>query len=332
MKKCYLSLGSNLGDRSRTLREALGRLSSAEQVSLVKNASFYATKPWGKTDQPDFLNTAAVVETELEPLALLKVCQQIEHDLGRVRHEHWGARTIDIDIIHIDGMQSEDEELLLPHPFFAARMFVLVPLCEIAPDTVIKGKTVSAWLEELKAQGEEMPQKAAELASPFPLKMIACADRAGGIGFAGNLLAKIPEDMAYFKQMTMHSAVIMGRKTWESLPGEHGLAGRINIVLSRNTAVKGADYVCRDESSLLGLLARLQQEGTENFWCIGGGEIYRALLPLTKEIHLTRLAEKYEADTFFPPLPDFLPAGKKQGKNVSWELYRRKGFCVSKHE
>ena len=86
--KVYLSLGANLGNRGETLREALRRLACLPWTKLVKTASFYETAPWGKLDQPGFINTVAAIETELAPTELLQYTQQIETDLGRVRHEH----------------------------------------------------------------------------------------------------------------------------------------------------------------------------------------------------------------------------------------------------
>ena len=97
----------------------------------------YETPPWGKLDQPPFINGAAAVETDMPPLELLAACQQIEKKLGRVRHEHWGARTIDIDLLYIPGVQLAEAELVLPHPYMLERSFVLVPLAEIAPELVL---------------------------------------------------------------------------------------------------------------------------------------------------------------------------------------------------
>ena len=97
----------------------------------------YETPPWGKLDQPPFINGAAAVETVLAPVELLAACQQIEKKLGRVRHEQWGARTIDIDLLYIPGVQLAEAELVLPHPYMLERAFVMVPLAEIAPQLVL---------------------------------------------------------------------------------------------------------------------------------------------------------------------------------------------------
>ena len=134
---CYLSLGANLGDRLGTIRQAVEMLDNTEKIHVKCVSSMYETPPWGKLDQPLFINGAAAVETDMPPLELLAACQQIEKKLGRVRHEHWGARTIDIDLLYIPGVQLAEAELVLPHPYMLERSFVLVPLAEIAPELVL---------------------------------------------------------------------------------------------------------------------------------------------------------------------------------------------------
>ena len=111
----------------------------------------YETPPWGKLDQPAFINAAAAVKTELAPLELLQICQSIEKQLGRQRHEHWGARTIDVDMLYIPGVTMDEEALKLPHPYMLQRSFVLVPLAEVAGDMVIAGKNVK---EHMLALGD----------------------------------------------------------------------------------------------------------------------------------------------------------------------------------
>ncbi len=144
-RTAYLSLGANLGNREETLREAVKRLAAEDGVELCAVSPLYETEPWGKTDQPRFLNIAVSLRTTLSPEALLELAQTVENDLGRVRHEHWGARTIDIDIVHIEGVERNTPTLTLPHPYMLERAFVLVPMAEIAPGLVVKGKTIEAW-------------------------------------------------------------------------------------------------------------------------------------------------------------------------------------------
>ncbi|EHJ52363.1 2-amino-4-hydroxy-6-hydroxymethyldihydropteridine diphosphokinase [Streptococcus macacae] len=136
MTTVYLSLGSNIGNKQKYISQALSKLESLEQTRLLLVSSYYKTKPWGKTDQDDFLNIACQLETELTCHNLLQQCQKIEHDLDRIRHEHWGPRTIDIDILFFGHQIIDDDLLKLPHPYLQERAFVLVPLNEIASDFI----------------------------------------------------------------------------------------------------------------------------------------------------------------------------------------------------
>ena len=200
---CYLSLGANLGARAQTLREALRRLAQLPGTRLSRASSFYETAPWGKTDQPPFLNGAACLSTRLAPEALLAACQEIERALGRVRHEHWGARTLDIDLVYgVRGGQAvrvATPRLTLPHPYLLERAFVLVPLAEIAPELVLAGRPIAAWCEE---NGAQQVRRSAVLARPWPLRLIACIDRGRGLGRGGRLLYDLPEDLARFRALT----------------------------------------------------------------------------------------------------------------------------------
>lgn len=152
VKKAYLLLGSNLGDRQLYLQEATELI--AQQVGEVIGLSaIYETEAWGKTDQPGFLNLALVVATALSPIALLHQVLEIEKALGRVRHEKWGARLIDIDIIFYENeVVDVTGELQIPHPQMQYRKFVTEPLAEIAPHFVhpVLQKTLKEILDELE--------------------------------------------------------------------------------------------------------------------------------------------------------------------------------------
>lgn len=134
--KAWLSLGANIGDPPAQLAEAIRRVDAHPQISVVSQSSVLTTKPWGKTDQPDFANQAVTVETSLEPLELLDVILGIELDMGRVRKEVWGPRLIDIDMIAYERVEMTTPRLTLPHPHAHERDFVLVPLEEIDADVV----------------------------------------------------------------------------------------------------------------------------------------------------------------------------------------------------
>ena len=142
MARAALSLGGNIGDARATIAAALAAL-EASGVRVVARSSDYRTRPWGKTDQPDFTNVSAVVETALPPLELLAVCLEVERQLGRVRYERWGPRLIDIDLIAYDDVRMDTPALTLPHRHAHERGFVLIPLAEIAPDLLIGDRTVA---------------------------------------------------------------------------------------------------------------------------------------------------------------------------------------------
>ncbi|NLH79631.1 MAG: 2-amino-4-hydroxy-6-hydroxymethyldihydropteridine diphosphokinase, partial [Phyllobacteriaceae bacterium] len=135
-----------------TFRAALARL-EAGGAHVVARSSIWRTPPWGKTDQPAFLNACIRVETALAPHQLLALCLATETALGRVRTEKWGPRTLDLDLLDVAGVTLATPDLTLPHPFLAERAFVLAPLGEIAPDRVIGGRSVRAMLAAIDAAG-----------------------------------------------------------------------------------------------------------------------------------------------------------------------------------
>jgi 2-amino-4-hydroxy-6-hydroxymethyldihydropteridine diphosphokinase len=132
--KAWLSLGANLGDPAAQLAEAVRRIAAHPQITVIAQSSILATKPWGKTDQPDFANMALGIETTLKPIELLDVLLDIELAMGRVRDEVWGPRMIDIDMIAYDQFEIKTAHLTLPHPYAHERSFVLDPLRQIAED------------------------------------------------------------------------------------------------------------------------------------------------------------------------------------------------------
>lgn len=145
----YLGLGTNLGDRRANLRNAVTALAS---VARVQSASpVYQSKPWGVTDQPDFLNICLSATTLLPPVALLESLKAIEKSMGREKKIHWGPRLIDIDILLYDTLTLESEILTIPHPYMAVRSFVMAPLADIAPGIIHPqtGKSIADMLAEI---------------------------------------------------------------------------------------------------------------------------------------------------------------------------------------
>ena len=132
-----LSFGSNLGDRHKTLNDAWYALGQTEDIQAVRLSSYYETEPvGGPEEQPKYINAVGIIRTALPPAELLALLQKIEADFGRVRTEHWGARTLDIDILLYADQIVESPMLTIPHPEMLHRQFVLEPTNEIADDWV----------------------------------------------------------------------------------------------------------------------------------------------------------------------------------------------------
>ncbi len=144
MYRVFLGLGSNLGDRAGLLNRAASAIAGLEGTRIVWSSSVYETEPFGRADQPKFLNAVLEVETGLAPRAMLAAVKQVEEQLGRQSREQWGPREIDVDLLVYDGLVHSDDAVSVPHPGLPARRFVLVPLREIAPDLVhpVSGMTV----------------------------------------------------------------------------------------------------------------------------------------------------------------------------------------------
>ena len=147
--KAVVALGANLGDPKEQIDVAVTLLREATEVVAV--SSYYVTKPVGNLDQPDFINAVCVLESDLPAADLLSLLHGIEKTLGRERHEKWGPRTLDLDLIQYGTLLSKAEELQLPHPRAHERRFVLEPWHEIEPDAVLltHGK-ISQLLEQLE--------------------------------------------------------------------------------------------------------------------------------------------------------------------------------------
>lgn len=144
----YVALGANIGDRAGQLSAAIDEM---ERVGLhvTKQSSVYETAPVGYTEQPSFYNMVVEVKSRQSAEELLKTLQQIEQRLGRERLFKNGPRTIDLDILFYNGEDIQSEHLTVPHPRMQERAFVLAPLAEIAPELIVKGRTVASWLDEL---------------------------------------------------------------------------------------------------------------------------------------------------------------------------------------
>ena len=133
--KAVIALGANIGNPRENLDLALALLREATDLQMV--SSYYTTTPVGGPEQPDYINAVCIIESELPAMDLLSLLHGIEKSLGRERVEHWGPRTIDLDLIQYGGLLSKAEELLLPHPRAHERRFVLQPWFEIEADAIL---------------------------------------------------------------------------------------------------------------------------------------------------------------------------------------------------
>jgi len=131
MRQVFLGLGSNVGDRERYLVDAIESLSGVAAVSPL-----YETEPVGGPAQEAFLNVVVELTTALSPRQLLGVAHRLESAAGRVRAEHWGPRTLDVDVLLVGDLSMDEPDLVVPHPRMWRRRFVLAPLADLAPDLV----------------------------------------------------------------------------------------------------------------------------------------------------------------------------------------------------
>lgn len=151
-RNAIIAFGSNLGDRAATIRQAANDLADLGGTVLLALSPLYesaAIKPDGvDLNAPEYLNAVALVNTDLPPEALLQELAGIEQDHGRERHERWGDRTLDLDIVWMDGVELASDHLTIPHPRAHERSFVLVPWADIQPGAVLPGHGPVADLSE----------------------------------------------------------------------------------------------------------------------------------------------------------------------------------------
>ncbi|MGB0408614.1 MAG: 2-amino-4-hydroxy-6-hydroxymethyldihydropteridine diphosphokinase [Opitutales bacterium] len=151
MPLAYIALGSNLGDRLGQMQNALEQLQSRFALRVLRVSPVYENRAVGMgADAGDFLNAVVEISTALQALELLDVCMEVETQLGRTRSDAgWVPRTIDLDLLHYEGVIMQDEKLILPHPRITERDFVAVPLADLAPDLEIYDRAVSAIVKDL---------------------------------------------------------------------------------------------------------------------------------------------------------------------------------------
>ena len=143
-----LALGTNIEPREQYLKDALAKIVD-NNLNIILESSVYETPAWGGVADQNFLNMCIEVETELDAYEVLDTIQKIELELGRVRKEHWGNRTIDIDIITFNDLVFNDERLIVPHKYIHDRNFVLAPLVEMYGSIEVAGKNIKESLEKI---------------------------------------------------------------------------------------------------------------------------------------------------------------------------------------
>ena len=154
MNIAYVALGANLGAPAATIRAAFGALANLPESRVVHCSSLYRTAPVGNTEQPEFINAVAALETTLAPESLLDALFDIEARFGRIRAEKNGPRTLDLDLLLYNNQQLNLPRLTLPHPRLHLSAFVLYPLAELAPDLQLPGRgSIAAWLPAVANQG-----------------------------------------------------------------------------------------------------------------------------------------------------------------------------------
>ena len=192
MRRVFVAMGSNVGNSAATLGAAAERLAALPGVTLLRMSSLYASEPAYLEDQELFCNAVAEVQTQLEPLELLKALQAVEARFGRIRGEANGPRTLDLDIVDYEGVTNDEPELMLPHPLALERDFVVTPLLEIAPGLVLAdgspvtreavtvGKVVACLdAESLKDASEESASPASQERTGL---LSLCATPIGNLG------------------------------------------------------------------------------------------------------------------------------------------------------
>ncbi len=287
------------------MRRAIELVKKIPAVKLRRVSSFYESEPWGVVNQPPFLNAAIKISAELEPLELLDALQRIELELGRVRREHWGARTIDLDILLIEGREISSERLTVPHKFLFERDFALIPLAEICPTL------------KFDLRGDKVIRTAGS-PTDFKFKLVACVDKNFGLGRGGKLLFRIAEDLKHFRRLTLGHTIIYGRRTLDTFPNCQPLDGRRNIILSRShDKIAGAEVVAG-----IAELFEVLDAAQDNF-VIGGAQIFKELIPYATEIFLTVVNADVQADAFFPDVDEFKQASAQIRNGFEFRRYTR---------
>lgn len=149
MEDVLIGVGSNLQDPAKQVLQAIDALKSLPESRFVQASRLYRSSPQGPQDQPDFVNAVVWLQTDLSPRACLLALQALEQAQGKVKKRHWGERLIDLDIVLFGDLEIDEPDLQVPHPQMWQRDFVLLPLQELQPDRVLKGRGIHEWVADL---------------------------------------------------------------------------------------------------------------------------------------------------------------------------------------
>jgi 2-amino-4-hydroxy-6-hydroxymethyldihydropteridine diphosphokinase len=310
MTRVYLSLGSNLGDREGNLREAVVRLRREFGLSAI--SSLWETEACGNIRQPPFLNLALGLDVCISIGEFFARCQAIEQILKKEKQSFWGARTIDIDLIFWEHECHRAPDLIMPHPHWHRRNFVLYPLLEIAPLINPGGRGLPFWIRRCRMEDAQAIRpvgklEGVELHTPSPLtyaemkelgltlKGIVAVDNRDGLAREGKIPWNLPEDRSFFREKTRDGILCMGRKTAESLPHSFALEERELWILSRTLSSCGR----HSDALVFHHPEEMRDVRTDKVvWICGGREVYGQFLPLCEEVYVTRLLEAHRCDLF----------------------------------
>lgn len=317
LNQVYIGLGSNLGDRINNLRRSIELLESTKAVIITQASAVYENRAIGIEGGSDFYNGVIELYTNLSPLELLECCQGIERAMGRKKSDIWINRIIDIDLLAFGAHELESERLNLPHKEIFKRDFVLKPLNDIADSLEIKGQRIQEYVATKDLTG--LKETGLRLWPTNQINQIVAVSDNGVIGNSGTLPWSIKEDWEIFLKKTKRGVLIMGRLSFDEMLKEKDWADeRFYIVLSKGKALKinkNVEYAQSIEEALV-----KAKSLNKTIWICGGAAVYEKTFEVTEKLHLTRIHEHYQGDTFFPSHQEFFPHKESQISSKSANL------------
>lgn len=304
LKRAFLALGSNLGDRLSHLKQAIFLLESYNALIVTSASQIYENRAVGIEGGHDFYNAVIEVYTSLSPEVLLDACQKVESEMGRQRADVWLNRTVDIDLLYIDGVSINSERLVIPHPEILTRDFVLKPFSELNSDIKIQGKSICEHLKGIDLSA--MSRVDSILYPSAQINQIVAVDQNHVIGVNGQLPWSIPEDWTIFLGKTKKGLLLMGRTSFlEMIKEPDWDKDRDYIVITASEPFMSHESVSF-VNSVEEAMHRAKLSG-KTVWICGGASIYASTFSDTDALYLTRIHGSFAGDTYFPEFKEFLP-------------------------